>query len=64
MSDRFTADKLAWLEKVATTPGPPGIAYQLAVILGLKFVNREQSLHAVASRIQNTASPGSHNGQC
>ncbi len=42
MTDRFTADKLAWLEKVATTPGLPAIAYQLAMILALKFLNRER----------------------
>src|SRR5262245_41764600 len=42
LSDRFTADKLAWLEKVATTPGLPAIAYQLAMILCLRFLNRER----------------------
>jgi hypothetical protein len=41
MSDRFTADKLAWLEQVAIDAGLSPLARVIAMILAVRYLNRE-----------------------
>lgn len=41
MSDRFTAEKLAWLEQIATSPDLSPLAKVVAFIIGTKYLNRE-----------------------
>lgn len=41
MSDRFTADKLAWLEQVTADTGLSHVGARLCTLLALRFLNRE-----------------------
>jgi hypothetical protein len=41
MSDKFTADKLAWLEQIACDPDLSILAKAVAMVIAVRYLNRE-----------------------